>query len=123
MIKDQLVIIYWITFFAFIFLMFQRFYIHLNEISSIQLIFVKEFFNEKIFFHYFLFYFQSLFSILLAIPILIANSFVSPPARYPDLWPVLISAYSCVYFLITLIQFHIYQWKETNSMISKKKLR
>jgi len=55
-------------------------------------------------------------------PLLIAAVYVKPPARYPDLWVVLISACSCLYFLLTLIQFYIYQYKETTfKTLSKKK--
>ncbi|CAH1776224.1 unnamed protein product [Owenia fusiformis] len=32
-----------------------------------------------------------------------------PPARYPDLWPVIISLYSCGHFLLFLCYFH---WKQ-----------
>ena len=40
MIKDNLVLIFWLTFLAFFILTFQRLYIHSNHISIIQLLFV-----------------------------------------------------------------------------------
>jgi len=94
MIKDNLVFIFWITFLGFTILVFQRLYIHFNHVSLIQLLF-------------------SILCITTTFPLLIAAIYIKPPSRYPDLWIVLISACSCVYFLITLIQFHIYQLKET----------
>jgi hypothetical protein len=116
MIKDNLVLIFWITFLAFSILALQRLYIHSNHISLIQLLFVCLYLlfisNNKIFFFFF-FLLQSIFCITTTFPLLIAAIYVKPPSRYPDLWIVLISACSCVYFLITLIQFHQYQFKET----------
>ncbi|CAF1022250.1 unnamed protein product [Rotaria sordida] len=94
MIKDNLVFIFWITFMGFSILALQRLYIHLNQISLIQLCF-------------------SILCITITFPLLIAAIYIQPPIHYPDLWIVLISACSCIYFLIILIQFHIYQFKET----------
>lgn len=103
MIKDNLVFIFWLTFLAFSILSLQRIYIHLNSISFIQLIF-------------------SIFCVTATFPLLLAAIYVKPPARYPDLWVVLISACSSIYFLLTLIQFYIYQYKETTfKPLSKKK--
>ncbi|CAF3832213.1 unnamed protein product [Adineta steineri] len=100
MIKDNLVFIFWITFIGFSILAFQRLYIHFNHISLLQFLF-------------------SILCITTTLPLLIAAIYVKPPSRYPDLWVVLISACSCIYFLITLAQFHIYQFKETVSYIKK----
>lgn len=120
MIKDQLVLIFWLTFTGFLILSLQRFYIHLNQISLRQFAFVRDrwsiFAHRSPFFH-----FQSLFSLLSAIPLLIGAMVLKPPARYPDLWPVLISAASCLYFLLTLLQFHLYQWREMRSSVSNMK--
>ncbi|CAF2356304.1 unnamed protein product [Rotaria sp. Silwood2] len=103
MIKDDLVFIFWITFFGFTILVFQRLYIHLNHISLIQLFF-------------------SILCITITFPLLIAAIYIQPPVRYPDLWIVLISSCSCVYFLIILVQFHIYQFKEmTHKQLQIKK--
>ncbi|CAF1024771.1 unnamed protein product [Rotaria sordida] len=79
---------------GFSILALQRLYIHLNQISLIQLCF-------------------SILCITITFPLLIAAIYIQPPIHYPDLWIVLISACSCIYFLIILIQFHIYQFKET----------
>ncbi|CAF0791522.1 unnamed protein product [Rotaria sp. Silwood1] len=100
MIKDNLVFIFWLTFLGFSILAFQRLYIHLNQISIIQLFF-------------------SILCIIITCPLLIAAIYIQPPVRYPDLWIVLISACSCVYFLIILVQFHIYQFKEMTLQIKK----
>ncbi|XP_077981304.1 dolichyl pyrophosphate Man9GlcNAc2 alpha-1,3-glucosyltransferase-like [Glandiceps talaboti] len=42
----------------------------------------------------------------------------SPPSRYPDLWPVLVSLFSCVHFLGFLIYFHLVQF--CNSYLTTK---
>jgi len=102
MIKDNLVFIFWLTFVAFLLLSLQRFYIHFNQISLLQLV-------------------ASFFAVILTIPLLIGAVVISPPERYPDLWSVLISGASCIYFLIALLQFHIFQWRETFSSFSNTK--
>jgi len=40
-----------------------------------------------------------------------ASIHVPPPARYPDLWPLLISCYSAAHFGLFAIYFHYYQLK------------
>ncbi|CAF2094982.1 unnamed protein product [Rotaria magnacalcarata] len=94
MVKDNLVLIFWLTFIGFSILALQRIYIHLNQVSLFQLFF-------------------SILCITATLPLLIAAIYIQPPSRYPDLWIVLMSVCSCAYFLIILAQFHIYQFKET----------
>ncbi|CAF5090203.1 unnamed protein product, partial [Rotaria magnacalcarata] len=94
MVKDNLVLIFWLTFIGFSILALQRIYVHLNQVSLFQLFF-------------------SILCITATLPLLIAAIYIQPPSRYPDLWIVLMSVCSCAYFLIILAQFHIYQFKET----------
>ncbi|CAF0751235.1 unnamed protein product [Adineta ricciae] len=102
MLKDNLVFIFWLTFIAFSILAFQRFYIHFNHISLLQLILLT-------------------LCVTVTLPLLLAAVYIRPPRRYPDLWIVLISACSCLYFLSILIRFHIYQFRETTFKPSSTK--
>ncbi|UJR26363.1 hypothetical protein I4U23_007696 [Adineta vaga] len=102
MLKDNLVFIFWLTFICFSILAFQRLYIHLNHISLLQL-------------------FLSILCITVALSLLFAAVYVKPPSRYPDLWTVLISACSCLYFISSLIHFHIHQFNETTFKPSQMK--
>uniref|UniRef100_A0A1B6HX31 Alpha-1,3-glucosyltransferase n=1 Tax=Homalodisca liturata TaxID=320908 RepID=A0A1B6HX31_9HEMI len=40
----------------------------------------------------------------------ICISFLSPPKKYPDLFPLIISVYSCLHFVAFLVYFNIRQW-------------
>ncbi|OCT82604.1 hypothetical protein XELAEV_18025133mg [Xenopus laevis] len=52
----------------------------------------------------------------------LASAILVPPPRFPDLFPVLVSSYSCVHFLMFLFYFNvIYFWDSSNES-SKKKL-
>jgi len=42
-----------------------------------------------------------------------------PPAKYPDLWPLIISVYSCIHFILFLIYFNFSQFM---LHVPKKKL-
>ena len=119
MIKDNLVLIFWLTFVGFFILSLQRFYIHFNQISLLQFLFVGVFFSDLAFDSSF---FQSIAMILLTIPFLISAILIPPPSRYPDLWSVGISTISSLYFLMTLFQFHFYQWNEMHCpLVNMKK--
>nr|XP_022315544.1 dolichyl pyrophosphate Man9GlcNAc2 alpha-1,3-glucosyltransferase-like [Crassostrea virginica] len=59
-------------------------------------------------------------SMLGAIFLTMASLTVTPPLRYPDLFPVLISIYSCAHFVIFLIVFHYFQF---HSNVSSKKVQ
>lgn len=48
---------------------------------------------------------------------------ITPPRRYPDLFPVLISVYSCGHFSFFLLYYHYLQYNEYSSIdVLKKKL-
>ena len=53
--------------------------------------------------------FQGMLSILGALGLSIASLTVPAPSRYPDLWTVLISIYSCVHFLLFFLYFNYWQ--------------
>lgn len=69
---------------------------------------------------------QSLFvlSMVGAMGLHIGSAVVKPPRRYPDLWPVLISLYSCAHFLAFLLYFHYLQLSlpyDLRSVVTKEK--
>ena len=43
------------------------------------------------------------------IAFVIASIYVKPPPRYPDLWPVLVSAFSAAHFGLFYLYFNFYQ--------------
>ena len=48
------------------------------------------------------------------IAFVIASMYVKPPPRYPDLWPVLVSAFSAAHFGLFYLYFNFYQvWSLT----------
>ncbi|OCT84840.1 hypothetical protein XELAEV_18022997mg [Xenopus laevis] len=52
----------------------------------------------------------------------LASDILVPPLRFPDLFPVLVSSFSCVHFLVFLFYFNIiYFWHSSNES-SKKRL-
>ncbi|KAJ7388911.1 Glucosyltransferase-like protein [Desmophyllum pertusum] len=55
---------------------------------------------------------QTLFilSVIGALGLHTGSALVQPPSRYPDLWPVLISLYSCAHFLAFLFYFNYLQF-------------
>ncbi|XP_058956144.2 dolichyl pyrophosphate Man9GlcNAc2 alpha-1,3-glucosyltransferase [Pocillopora verrucosa] len=69
---------------------------------------------------------QSLFvlSVIGALGLHIGSAVVQPPKRYPDLWPVLISLYSCAHFLAFLCYFNYIQFTipyTLQSIVTKEK--
>ncbi|XP_040582573.1 probable dolichyl pyrophosphate Man9GlcNAc2 alpha-1,3-glucosyltransferase [Lepeophtheirus salmonis] len=52
-------------------------------------------------------------SLLFVVGLTFAISFIPPPNKYPDLWPVIISLYSCVHFVLFLSYFYYYQFLDT----------
>ncbi|KAK3706996.1 hypothetical protein QZH41_014083 [Actinostola sp. cb2023] len=62
-------------------------------------------------------------SMLGAICLHIASTTVTPPQRYPDLYPVLISVYCCAHFMLFFIYFHFVQFTLpyfSNSLLKQK---
>ncbi|KAJ8306127.1 hypothetical protein KUTeg_016672 [Tegillarca granosa] len=59
-------------------------------------------------------------SIIGAVLLMVAMVTLKPPARLPDLYPVLISAYSCAHFLLFLVYFHIQQFQCNTTHITKE---
>ncbi|CAL4124291.1 unnamed protein product [Meganyctiphanes norvegica] len=54
----------------------------------------------------------------------ISSLTIAPPARYPDLFPVLISIYSCAHYCIFCVYFHYRQFKiKFNREINKQKIQ
>ena len=54
----------------------------------------------------------------------VASVTVAPPAHLPDLFPVLISAFSCAHFLLFLVSFHYLQFTscDLNLQVSETRL-
>ncbi|MCL4131511.1 UNVERIFIED_CONTAM: hypothetical protein GTU68_056009 [Idotea baltica] len=66
-----------------------------------------------------IFYFSLIGVALLSLAMLI----IPPPARYPDLYPVLISFYSCMHFCLFCVYFHYCQFSKINyENIKRKKI-
>ncbi len=53
--------------------------------------------------------------------LLLASAFLSPPARLPDIHPVMISAYSAVHFIAFAAYFHYIQWTGGSPMATELK--
>jgi alpha-1,3-glucosyltransferase len=49
-----------------------------------------------------------------------SSVYVKPPSRYPDLWPVLVSIYSCGHFVIFALFFHYVQLLENDNRKKKE---
>ena len=60
-------------------------------------------------------YFQFHLSLLGAVILTCGTSLYKPPPRYPDLWAVLVSMYSCGHFVCFLIYFHWLQFTAHHS--------
>lgn len=52
----------------------------------------------------------------------LANNFINPPKRYPDLFPLLISIYCCIHFCLFFIYFNYQQISGNNRKSIKPKL-
>lgn len=81
-------------------------------VSSMNMI-LKENYITRIFLNNsFKFFFLLQFTLsMIGVIILSACSLlVTPPIRLPDLFPVLISIYSCAHFLVFLVYFHVKQF-------------
>ena len=74
----------------------------MNDINTHSLLIILTNFT-----HYFIF--QGIFSLLGALALSIASLKVQPPPRYPDIWPVLISAYACAHFAFFFVYFTYWQ--------------
>lgn len=69
-------------------------------------------------------FFQFVLSVIGALGLHIGSAVVQPPKRYPDLWPVLISLYSCAHFLAFLCYFNYIQFTipyTLQSIVTKEK--
>ena len=53
---------------------------------------------------------QYVLSLFGAVGLTVATVTMKPPTHLPDLFPVLVSAYSCGHFILFLIYFHIKQF-------------
>ncbi|XP_048758036.2 dolichyl pyrophosphate Man9GlcNAc2 alpha-1,3-glucosyltransferase-like isoform X2 [Ostrea edulis] len=62
-------------------------------------------------------------SIFGAFCLTVASLSLTPPTRYPDLFPVLISVYSCAHFVLFLIVSHILQFQSQTTGIKIKKIQ
>lgn len=56
-----------------------------------------------------MFHFGMLLSLLGSLVLFLVTMLFNPPARYPDLFPLLISVYSCVHFLGFFVYFNVKQ--------------
>ncbi|XP_059172595.1 probable dolichyl pyrophosphate Man9GlcNAc2 alpha-1,3-glucosyltransferase [Physella acuta] len=52
------------------------------------------------------------YSLLMACCIFLATVFIPPPSQYPDLFPMIISIYSCGHFIMFAFYFHYKQYEE-----------
>ncbi|XP_062603713.1 dolichyl pyrophosphate Man9GlcNAc2 alpha-1,3-glucosyltransferase-like [Saccostrea cucullata] len=53
----------------------------------------------------------------------VAHLCLTPPPRYPDLFPVLVSIYSCAHFVLFLIVFHCLQFQFSSNKNEIKKVQ
>ncbi|XP_061175414.1 dolichyl pyrophosphate Man9GlcNAc2 alpha-1,3-glucosyltransferase-like [Saccostrea echinata] len=58
-----------------------------------------------------------------ALCLTVANLCLTPPPRYPDLFPVLVSIYSCAHFVLFLIVFHCLQFQFQSKKNEIKKVQ
>jgi alpha-1,3-glucosyltransferase len=58
-----------------------------------------------------------------AVGLTLASLTLTPPIRYPDLFPVLVSVYSCAHFVLFLIVFHVIQFQSQTTGIKIKKIQ
>lgn len=56
------------------------------------------------------FFFQFVLSLLIAACIALASLLVPPPKQFPDIFPLLISIYSCAHFFLFAAYFHLRQF-------------
>ena len=65
---------------------------------------------------FFIYIIQECMSMLGASVLTFLSLSVDPPARYPDLWPVLVSIYSCGHFTTFLLISHYWQLTATSEL-------
>lgn len=57
-------------------------------------------------------------SLIVCVVLTISSHTIIPPKRYPDIWPLIVSVYSCVHFIGFLVYFNVKQW--TNKGVKVK---
>lgn len=57
-------------------------------------------------------------SLIVCLVLTISCLTIIPPKRYPDIWPLIVSVYSCVHFIGFLVYFNVKQW--TNKGVKVK---
>lgn len=116
LLKDQLLIPFVATSVLFI-LVFVSSSFHkrskLHDVNSFKSSFIIQFLVRNI---------NNLFylSLLGCLILTIITSLVNPPVKYPDIFPLIISIYSCIHFFAFLIYFNIVQWCTPLSEIKDK---
>lgn len=59
-------------------------------------------------------------SVLGMVALTVGSLAVKPPVHLPDLFPVLVSVYSCLHFLLFLVYFHYRQLTIASVPVKKK---
>lgn len=62
-------------------------------------------------------------SLIGAVFLTVASLILTPPPRYPDLFPVLVSIYSCAHFVLFLVAFHYCQFQSTFQSVKVEKVQ
>lgn len=77
----------------------------------------------KSFYIGYLIVFQLKLSMMGAVLLTVASLILTPPPRYPDLFPVLVSIYSCAHFVLFLAAFHYFQFQSPSQSANVKKVQ
>ena len=106
LVRDGLAIACWAL--TGIFCVCSKYCLPHQKVSKITLTFVSLVYCH--FFKLWDYIFQCVSSVVGLMMLCAASHVISPPSRLPDLFPVLISGYSCILFLLSCVYFNITQF-------------